>query len=358
VEVALGPLVGFVAGALLFLADLSATAAVTTILASSVTSLTAFGESVVLRGFIIVLILAGLALGNVRGVKTGSRMIEVVTVCKLLPLVGFVVAGAFFVEPEKIAWNGTPGVSETLKAAGFLIFAFSGIEGALVPSGEVRAPSRTVPRAIFLALGLATLLYLAIQIVAQGVMGPDLVEDKVTPLASTASRFAGPVGGKLMIAAAAISMFGYLSGAVLAAPRCLFAFGRDGFLPRTLASVHPRFRTPYVAIAVYVSLVALLALTGRFETLAVLANVTILSLDLLCAVSVWILRKRDVRMAGEPFRIPGGPIVPALATASVVWLLWETVTRREIAAVGLVLVLAIAAYVIRALRLRAVSPPA
>lgn len=358
VEVALGPLVGFVAGVLLFLADLSATSAVTTILASSVASLTGYGESDVLRGSLIVLILAGLASGNLRGVRTGSRMIEVVTVCKLLPLVLFVLAGAFFVQPANLAWSEMPGLWDTVRTAGFLIFAFAGIEGALVPSGEVRAPSRTVPRAIFLALGLATLLYLGIQIVAQGVMGPALAGDKVTPLASAASRFAGPIGGKLMIAAAAVSMFGYLSGAVLAAPRCLFAFGRDGFLPRALASVHPRFRTPYVAIAVYVSLVLLLSITGRFETLAVFANITILSLDLLCAISVWVLRRRDVRMAGEPFRIPGGPIVPALACAAVLWLLWVTVTRRELAAVGVVLVLALAAYAIRARRLRAVSTAA
>ncbi|MEJ7812657.1 MAG: amino acid permease, partial [Gemmatimonadaceae bacterium] len=150
------------------------------------------------------------------------------------------------------------------------------------------------------------------------------------------------------------SMFGYLSGAMLAAPRNLFAFGRDGFAPRALAAVHPRYRTPYVAIVVYVILVLALALTGTFERLAILANVAALTLYFLCAVSAWELRRRDVRVAGgsEPFRAPGGPLIPALACGAVAWLLWATVTWREIIAVGAVLAVALVAYAIRSTRAR------
>src|SRR5262249_8886923 len=153
-----------------------------------------------------------------------------------------------------------------------------------------------------------TLLYIAIQVVAQGILGAGLAEDRVTPLALAAAHFAGPTGRTVMISGAVLSMFGYLSGTVLAMPRCLFAFGRDGFLPRWLASVPPRYRTPHAAIVAYTVLVIALALSGTFEGLAVLANVAALVLFILCAVSTSILRRRDLRTDGEPFRNPGGAL--------------------------------------------------
>ena len=101
-----------------------------------------------------------------------------------------------------------------------------------MPSGEVKNPARTVPRAILLALGAATVLYLAIQYVALGIMGPALANTGNTPLAEAAGMALGPVARTIMIFAAVVSMFGYLSANVLSEPRGLFAMSRDGFLPR------------------------------------------------------------------------------------------------------------------------------
>jgi amino acid transporter len=277
-------------------------------------------------------------------------VLEVATVAKLLPLILFVLIGAFFVAPSNLAWTDLPSASKVFGACGILIFAFAGIEGALIPSGEVRDPARTVPRAAIVALAGVTLLYLAIQLVAQGVLGAQLATDKVTPLASAAAVIAGNPGRTVMLLAATISMFGYLSGAVLAAPRCLFAFARDGFLPRQFALVHPRFRTPHVAIIVNTGLTLALAISGTFARLAILANVTVLLLYMLCALAAWILRRRDVRMAGEPFRMPGGSLVPVLAFGSLGWILFSTVTAREFLAVGGVVAVAVIMYGVRALR--------
>jgi amino acid transporter len=117
-----------------------------------------------------------------------------------------------------------------------------------------------------------------------------------------------------------------------------------------MAAVHARYRTPHVAIVTYGVLATALALTGTFERLAVLANVSVLALYLLCAISAWVLRRRDVRSDGEPFRTPGGALVPLLACGTILWVLWETITRRELVAVGAVLVVAIVLYAIRAVR--------
>src|SRR5690606_22722201 len=233
-----------------------------------------------------------------------------------------------FVTPSNLAWTNVPDVGTVLGSAGIMIFAFSGIEGATIPSGEIKNVSRTVPLAIFLALGSIIALYLAIQFVALGIMGLDLAHTGRTPLAEAAGVALGPSTRTIMIAAAVVSMFGYLTANMLSEPRGLFAMSRDRFLPRVLTTVHPVFRTPNVAIVVYGTMVAFFAVVGTFEWLARFSNLAALSLYLLCAVSTLLLRRRDVRSDGEPFVIPGGPLLPALACIAVVWLGVATVGNR------------------------------
>jgi amino acid transporter len=350
VEVALGPFVGFIAGALNYLTQIAATSAVTAFFAASVARLVGAEGS---KPFLVALVIGTLAIlawVNFRGVRTGARVLEIVTVAKLVPLVGFVVIGVFFVDSANLVWTDVASFKTTLGAVGILIFAFAGIEGALVPSGEVKDPNRTVPRAAFLALGLVTLLYIAIHLVAQGILGAELANDTVTPLATATSRFAGSVGFTLMVVAATISMLGHMSGAILATPRMLLAFGRDGFIPKWFSSVHPTFRTPQVAIAFHTAVLIGVALSGSFVQLAILANVAVLSLYLLCAIAAGVLWRRDVRQSGEPYKAPGGPLVPVLAVIAIVWLLWATVTKREFVALGAVTGVAVVMYGVRAMR--------
>jgi amino acid transporter len=155
----------------------------------------------------------------------------------------------------------------------------------------------------------------------------------------------------LLLVGAAVSMFGWLTGSLLAGPRGVFALARDGFLPRRVAAVHSRYRTPHTAIAVYTAVALALALSGTFEQLAILSNVAALGLYFLCAASVLRLRKRDVRSDGAPFVIPGGPAVPLLTCAVVAWVVSQTIGRREFAAFGVVLVVAVVMYAFRARRL-------
>ena len=137
------------------------------------------------------------------------------------------------------------------------------VETALVPSGEVRNPSRTVPRAILLAMVGITTLYVLLQLVSQGVLGATLATSKSAPLAEAAGVVFGGWGRGLLLAGATISTLGHNAGMTLAVPRALYAFGRDGYLPRPIAAVHPRYATPYVAIAVQSALVCLLGLIVR-----------------------------------------------------------------------------------------------
>lgn len=342
VEVALGPFVGFLCGILLWLTGCFAMAAVATVFSGTLARLVPAFQGRAAETVVLGLLFAALAWVNIRGVKQGTRLVEITTISKLLPLAVFVVVGAFFVRGANLAIETLP----TAKALGattiMLIFAFAGVESALVPSGEVKEPHRTVPRALAGAIVLITLLYIAIQVVAQGILGPALADPATAraPLAAAAERFMGSGGAVFMLVGAAISTFGYVSGMTLATPRALFAFGRDGFAPSALARVHDRFHTPHIAIAVQAFIVFVLAASGTFLKLVQLANVSVLLLYLACCIAAWELRRRDVRAGGLPFRIPGGAVVPWVASAVIVVML-ASATMDELLVVGLALLVAV-----------------
>lgn len=347
VEVAFGPFIGFLAGVLYFLMATFAVASVSSAFAGSVGALWPVAASPAVRAMLIALLFAILAAVNVLGVKPGVGLVEVMTAAKLLPLLILVVSGIWFVNPEHLHWPGMPAVPAIGKTAIVLIFAFVGLEVALVPSGEVRDPARTVPRALFSALAITTTLYLLIQTVAQGLLGPSMATYSAAPLAEAAGRVLGQGGRMLVLIGATVSMFGYVSGDMLGSPRSLFAFARDGVLPSSVARIHPRFHTPYIAIIVYACIVATVSISSSFTQLAVLANVAALTLYLMCVAASYELQRRDVRADdGIPFAVPGGPVVPILAAAVIVWLL-SNATQREFGMEALVLAVAALFYFIR-----------
>ena len=346
VERGLGPLAGFLAGVLLWLSDLLAGSGIAAALASSVAVLVpAVGRGPGRIAFVVGLV-GLLALANVRGVRTGVRVVEAATAVKLLPLLALVAVGVLAVRPGHLAWPGMPSAGPLGEAVLLLVFAFVGVELALTPSGEVEDPARTVPRAAFIALGLTALLYGALQLVAQGVLGPDLARAPEAPLAEVAARLLGEPGRAFLVAGASVSMFGYLTGSLLGSPRTLFALGRDGFLPSAFGRVHSRFRTPWVAIVAHAAAVAVGASSGSFERLVVMSNVAVLTVYLLCAAAAWRLVREDVREAAAPLRLPGETVIPLLAAGVVLGILVQA-TAPELAVTGAVAGLAAAVYQLR-----------
>jgi basic amino acid/polyamine antiporter, APA family len=350
VEAAFGPYVGFSAGLLLGCAEMAASAAVATIFVGSLSALLPGGGGAASRAMMLVLLYATLAIVNVRGVRTGARLMELITAAKLVPLVLLIVAGMFVLHPSYLKWHGFPPVADIGRASLVLMFAFTGVEGPLTSSGEVSNPARTVPRAVLLGLSTVALLYAGLQIVSQGVLGPALATITDAPLGAVAERALGGPGRTLIILAAIVSTLGYVSGDMLATPRLLFAFARDGLLPARLGAVHARFRTPHVAIITYAASSCALAVSGSFRMLAVLSAVGILLVDLACCLAVLELRRNDVRVVGvsratgaanAPFRVPGGPIVPLLASAVVVWLLTSARAVEFLAAAAVVAIAAV-----------------
>jgi len=337
-EVAFGPFVGFIVALSLWGGSaVLASAGVANIFMDTLAQISPrFGEPVIRNGTLIVMY-AALAAINIRGVKIGSGVVQTVTAAKLTPLLILVGVGLFAINAKNLAWPGMPPAGEVARTTVILMFAFIGIESALTPSGEVRDPARTVPRAIFAALVLVTLIYMGIQVVAQGVLGPDLATNTKAPLAETAKRILGSGGQTLVILGTAISTFGYVAGDMLAAPRGIYALGRDRLLPAAIGSVHTRYRTPHVAILIHAVLCLGFALTGSFEKLAVLAVIATLIVYLICCLAAIQLRRRDIRDEGAvPFKLAGGPVIPLIACAIVIWLMSAS-TRPEVLAMGAML---------------------
>lgn len=346
-EVAFGRYVGFITGLFFFTTAVLSVAAVVNFLAGTVAALVPSLGGPVGRIAIMVVVYGGLAFINIRGVRSGARAVGVATIAKLIPLLLFVAVGIFFIKPAAIAWPGWPGGDALGTSVLLLLFAFFGVEVALIPSGEVKNPARTVPRAIYSALALTTTVYILIQLVAQGTLGAALAEKTTAPLAESAATFLGNFGRLLLLGAATISAFGFMASDVLSSPRILFALGRDGILPGWFAHVHPRFRSPDLAIIGYAVIAFLFSITSTFEGLAVMANVAALLLYVICCAAAWELMRRDVRTEALPFTFPGARIVPILSLVVIVWILAHA-TSREFLVTGAVWLVGSMLYAVRA----------
>lgn len=351
VEAAFGPFLGVLAGAVQYLVLWLTASGLLSAFADQVSLLVPGAGQRAVRAVVIFATAGLLAFVNVRGVKPGARLVEGITIAKLLPLALLIGVGAFSLHPANLAWPGWPSSDALGGSVLLLIFAFAGIEVALVPSGELRDPTRTVPRGIALALAVTTLLYLAIQAVAQGVLGSELQQNASAPLAAAAGRMLGEGGRLLVLLGGSVSAFGYLSGDMLASPRSIFAFGRDSLLPGVFASVHERFRTPHLAIVTHAALIATLAVTSTFTVLALLSNVGVLALYFLGCAAALRFVLRPVEPGAGALRLPGERVIPVLAMAVIAWILAHA-TLRELAVLAATLSGATLLYILRRARLR------
>ena len=352
VETAFGPLIGFVCGVLLWAGMTAALSAVAVFFGDAVAALVPALGSDAMKTTVIVLVLALFAGLNVLGVANAARFNVVMTIAKLVPLALLIIVGLASLQGERLAVTSPPP-ADLARGSILLMFAFLGIESALVPSGEVKDPSRTVPRAIAIAMIGIVIVYLAIQIVTQSALGAALGAS-TTPVADAAGVLLGGWGRTAILVGSTVSMFGYVSGMTLGVPRMLYAFGRDGFLPKTFASVHERYRTPHVAILAQVIISIVLAVTGTFERLAIIANGSILIVFAACALAIYQLRRKNVRLEKEPFVAPLGGVIPALAFVAILWLM-TSLTLAEWIAVGVAVVAAVVLFAVSRTRRAAMA---
>ena len=282
---------------------------------------------------------------NVVGVKAGARTTVVLTIGKLLPLLALVAAGLL-----EVSWDGVfpvpaPDSRNFGQAALLVLYAYSGFETVSAPAGEFQDPQRNLPFALMIQLVTVTALYTLVQLVAIGTV-PALGLAK-TPLSDAGRILMGPAGGVLLTLGAAISVLGTNNGMILSGPRFLYALAEGGGLPRIFARIHPRFRTPYVAIltqgALALGLIAADAVVhavtpgafGVAEELALISIIARLVSYLGTCLAVPVLRRR-LPSTPKTLRLPGGPVIPVAASLVCIFLV-AAVERRVFVAGGIAL---------------------
>jgi APA family basic amino acid/polyamine antiporter len=306
---AFGELVGFEVGWMTWIARVSSVASLSVGFAQALGYLWPQTQAGIGRTLAIVLPLLLLTAINIVGVKSGVRTAVFLAITKTLPLLVFIGAGLFAMS-WTLATLPTPRNGSLGEAALLLLFAYAGFENTPAPAGEFKNPRRDVPFALVVQIVLVTLIYSAVQLVALGTL-PNLAQSQ-TPLADAARLFLGPWGGLLLTIGAVLSILGTNSNTVLAGPRYLYALAADGFGPRALAWLHPKFRTPVVAILTQTAIALPLALSGSFAKLATLSVVARLATYFGTAAAVLVLRRKYPDLPGR-VRIPGGPVIPVAA---------------------------------------------
>lgn len=337
VEEAFGPFVGFIASILFWFGySALADAAITVIMVDSIAIVVPILDESIPRAVFIIALLTFLAAVNVRGVKAGVRLYIFNTLAKLVPLLLLLGAGLFVINIEYLAIPEWPSAASIGASTILLFYAFNGAESALNASGEIQNPSKTVPLGLLLGLGGILLLYVGLQTVAQGVLGPELANDTEAPLVAVATAVFGDWGGKMLIAGVVISIYSNLSGDMLGGPRVVFASSLDNNLPRFLGKVHPKYKTPHIAIIFFAVVIGVFALSGTFKYLAVVATGSLLLVDLGVILAVLRLRQRDGLPKDGEFRLPFGPVIPLLSCAIVGWLLLQVPLNEAATIVTLV----------------------
>ena len=272
----------------------------------------------------LTLLVGILAAINLRGVRVGTGVSNAFTVAKLSSLGVVAAAGSLYLiaSPRVMEQASvSPGASAWGQAIVLLIFAYGGFEAALISAGEAQNPRRDMPFGLFAALVTCTVIYGLIQWVVVGVL-PDPGHSE-RPLADVAHVVMGHGGAVLIALGALFSIYGYLSGNILATPRITFALAERGDFPSFFGAVHPRFRTPHFSILVFALLVWLLAISGTFAGNATLsAGSRLFYYGVICAALPVLRRKQKMPPA---FSLRGGTAMAVLGVFICVGL----VTRIE-----------------------------
>jgi APA family basic amino acid/polyamine antiporter len=343
---AFGDLVGFEVGWMTWLARVSAVSSLVVGFSQALAFLWPAAGTGVGRVFAIVVPILVLTLINVVGVKTGVRTAVVLTLGKLAPLIVFLVGCGWFALTAPLGTHppAPPANWNSLgEAALLLLFAYAGFENTAAPAGEFKKPRRDIPFALITQIVLVSALYTSVQWVAWRTL-PGLATSG-SPLADDARRLLGGWAGWLLTAGAAISILGTTGNTVLTGPRYLYSLARDGFGPRVLGSVHPRFHTPAVAVIVQSAIALPLAFSGSFEGLAALSVVARLATYFGTAAAVPILRKKLAR-EGDTVRLPGGALIPVAASVVCIALAAST-TARNLIAGGIAILAGLVLYAFR-----------
>ena len=333
------PAVAFEIGWLIWLARMTAFAANCNLLINYLSFFWLPATTPVWRATIIVLVVTVLAIINLLGIRQAAIVSNAFTIGKLVPIIIFIAAGLFFLNPQAYELGPPPTTSAFSQSVLLLVYAFTGFEMATIPAGEVRDPKKSLPRALLIAILVVAILYILIQVVCVGTL-PGLAQS-TKPLADAGTQFLGAAGGAIISAGAIISITGNLNILLLSGSRLPFAMAEQKQLPGFVGSIHRKFFTPYVSILITAGVMLFLTLKSSFVAALTISTIARLVTYGATCLALPLFRIRRETPAAV-FRLPGGSIIAILSLALIVWLLLNA-TLNEVratayaGAVGLVI---------------------
>ena len=286
---------------------------------------------------------------NIIGVNISQVFASLFTSLKLLAIAAIVIAGLLFFQEDISAFTLSPMestpdnfVSNLLLALVGVLFSFGGWHHASYLAGETKNATRTVPRAMVLGTLIVTITYVLINF-AYLLLLPIADIQQTDYVAGAAIGRLVSYGGKLVAIAIAISIFGTIGIYTMSAPRIYFAMARDGLFFKQLAYIHPRFKTPVIAMLVQaVWAIVLLLFWQTFHDLITYVTFTDIAFMTLGAISVFVFRKKRPNIE-RPYRAWGYPFVPlifiiicgAFVINTLIWEPMQTLSAVVILLVGL-----------------------
>ncbi len=269
-------------------------------------------------------LIAGL---NYVGVRWGSLVQNVTTVAKYFGLL-FIVIAAIALGLPKTGGHFTPvNPPGSLSFAPFglalvsVLWAYDGWADLAFISGEVKDPGKNLPRALIWGTVAVIVIYMLANVAYLSVMSVDEVRHSKLVAADVALRLIGPAGVTFVALTVMLSTLGTLNGSILTNPRVFFAMAADGLLFKKIAAVHPRYQTPYVAIALTAVLGIIFVLLRTFEQLADTFVTAILPFYALGVASIFVFRKRSATEYKPTFRAPLYPLTPVVFVIATCYLL-------------------------------------
>lgn len=324
---AFGPAVGFEVGWLFWIVRVATFAANCNLLVMYLGFFVAGANEGVMRIVFVSIVTLIITVVNLLGIRETAMMTNILTVGKLVPLLVFAGVGMFFIQPGNFTFDAVPQYSAFSTAVLLLIYAFVGFEGPVALGGETRNPEKTIPFGLIAGIVIATVVYIAVQIVSIGTL-PGLATSE-RPIADAAVLFLGPFGAAFITVGVLISIFGNINTGLLTATRTLFGMSEQRDLPTVFERTHPKFKTPYVSIIVTAGVMLTLTIQSSFLTAVAIATIARLLFYATTCFALPIFRGPAASPRLAPFSAPFGVLATVLSLGLIVWLLTNVDYAKE-----------------------------
>ena len=311
VERSVGPLAGTVTGFANWFAHVFKSTFALVGIGALITLITPGASEWLVRGIAIVVLLL-LSLINLISAHHAGRFQNVMVLLVLALLIVFAIAGVSKIDHNNYEPFMPFGPWSIFSAAGLVFVAFGGLGKVADISGEVISPGKNIPRGMFLAYGVVTVLYVVVVFVTIGVLNPTTFQKApLLPLSLAAMSTMGLPGKVILSVGALLAFLTAANAGILAASRSPLAMSRDGLLPAIFSKTSKKYGTPHISIGVTTVLMIVILLTLSIEDLVKMASTMIIVMFSLVNLALIIMRKSKIQNYRPKFRAPLYPWLQA-----------------------------------------------